>query len=79
MAELNETPRANRIHIAFFGLKNAGKSTLVNAFTGQDIAKKLGISAPMVNEHLTALFAKIGAANRTEAVTIALRKHLLKI
>ena len=38
MAELNETPRGNRIHIAFFGLRNAGKSTLVNAFTGQRIA-----------------------------------------
>ena len=38
MAGLNETPRGNRIHIAFFGLRNAGKSTLVNAFTGQDIA-----------------------------------------
>ena len=38
MAELNETPRGNRIHIAFFGLRNAGKSTLVNAFTGQNVA-----------------------------------------
>ena len=38
MSELNETPRGNRIHIAFFGLRNAGKSTLVNAFTGQQIA-----------------------------------------
>ena len=38
MAGLNETPRGNRIHIAFFGLRNAGKSTLVNAFTGQRIA-----------------------------------------
>ena len=38
MAELNETPRGNRIHIAFFGLRNAGKSTLVNEFTGQPIA-----------------------------------------
>jgi len=38
MAELNETPRGNRIHIAFFGLRNAGKSTLVNAFTGQSLA-----------------------------------------
>ena len=38
MPELNETPRANRIHIAFFGLRNAGKSTLVNAFTGQPLA-----------------------------------------
>ena len=38
MPDLNETPRANRIRIAFFGLRNAGKSTLVNAFTGQEIA-----------------------------------------
>ncbi|MBO6168325.1 MAG: 50S ribosome-binding GTPase [Kiritimatiellae bacterium] len=38
MSTLNETPNANRIRIAFFGLRNAGKSTLVNAFTGQEIA-----------------------------------------
>lgn len=38
MAELNETPSGNRIRIAFFGLRNAGKSTLVNAFCGQEIA-----------------------------------------
>lgn len=38
MAGLTETPRGNRISIAFFGLRNAGKSTLVNAFTGQEIA-----------------------------------------
>ena len=35
---MNETPNANRIHIAFFGLRNAGKSTLVNAFARQSIA-----------------------------------------
>ena len=38
MALLNETPQANRVRIAFFGLRNAGKSKLVNAFTGQDLA-----------------------------------------
>ena len=38
MALLNETPQANRVRIAFFGLRNAGKSTLVNAFTGQEVA-----------------------------------------
>ena len=38
MAELNETPKGSRVHVAFFGLRNAGKSTLVNAFTGQDLA-----------------------------------------
>lgn len=38
MGGLNETPAGNRIRIAFFGRRNAGKSTLVNAFTGQQIA-----------------------------------------
>jgi len=35
---LNETPSANRVHIAFFGRRNAGKSSLVNAVTGQNLA-----------------------------------------
>ncbi|MDR1909698.1 MAG: [FeFe] hydrogenase H-cluster maturation GTPase HydF [Spirochaetaceae bacterium] len=35
---LNDTPSANRPHIGFFGLRNAGKSSLVNAVTGQEIA-----------------------------------------
>lgn len=38
MAGMNETPGSERVRIAFFGLRNAGKSTLVNAFTGQDVA-----------------------------------------
>lgn len=37
-SQLNETPRANRVHIAFFGKTNAGKSSAINAITGQDIA-----------------------------------------
>lgn len=35
---LNTTPAAERIHIGFFGLRNAGKSSLVNRFTGQQIS-----------------------------------------
>ena len=38
MAELNETPSGNRTRIAFFGLRNAGKSTLINAIAGQPLA-----------------------------------------
>ena len=35
---LNETASAERIHIGFFGMRNAGKSSVVNAVTGQDLA-----------------------------------------
>ena len=35
---LNDTPSANRVHIGFFGCRNAGKSSLVNAVTGQSLA-----------------------------------------
>jgi len=35
---LNETPSANRVHIGFFGRRNAGKSSVVNAFTNQEIS-----------------------------------------
>lgn len=35
---LINTPNANRLHIALFGKRNSGKSSLINALTGQDIA-----------------------------------------
>ena len=35
---LNATVSAERPHIAFFGMRNAGKSSLVNAVTGQQLA-----------------------------------------
>ena len=34
---LNATPSANRVHIGFFGCRNAGKSSVVNAVTGQEL------------------------------------------
>lgn len=35
---LNDTPSGERVHIGFFGMRNAGKSSLVNAVTGQELA-----------------------------------------
>ena len=50
-----------------------------DGLTNKAIACTLNISADTVNEHLHAIFKKLGAANRSEAVSIALRKHLLKL
>ena len=38
MAGMNDTPGGERIHIGFFGRRNAGKSSVVNAVTGQNLA-----------------------------------------
>ncbi|MCF0120816.1 MAG: 50S ribosome-binding GTPase, partial [Oscillospiraceae bacterium] len=35
---MNLTPSGERVHIAFFGCRNAGKSSLLNAVTGQNLA-----------------------------------------
>lgn len=53
--------------------------SVTRGLENEDIARCFNISVPMVKEHLTTIFRKIGAANRAEAVAIALRKHLLKI
>lgn len=36
--QMNQTPSAERVHIGFFGRRNAGKSSVLNAVTGQDLA-----------------------------------------
>ena len=53
--------------------------SITRGLSNPDIAKQLGISLNAVKQHIRAVFAKLGAANRTEAVAIALRKQLLKI
>ena len=52
--------------------------SVVRGLTNAEIARQLGISVPMVRDHLNAVFAKVGATNRTEAAVLALRRHLLK-
>ncbi len=53
--------------------------SMTRGLTNRDIAKQLGIRQDRVDEHVAAILKKIGAANRAEAVAIALRKHLLKL
>lgn len=54
-------------------------ASMVRGLTDRDIAHQLGIRLDGVNDHVRAILQKIGAANRTEAVAIAMRKHLLTV
>jgi DNA-binding NarL/FixJ family response regulator len=53
--------------------------SIARGLSNPEIAKQFGISIYVVKEHIAALFAKIGAANRSEAVAIAMRKDLIDI
>ena len=52
---------------------------VIDGLATKQIAARLYISESGVKKHIKIIFSKLGAANRTEAVAIALRKHLLKI
>lgn len=54
-------------------------SSITRGLSNDDIANQLGIGKASIKTHILALFQKLGAANRAEAVAIALRKHLLRI
>ena len=51
--------------------------SITRGLTNEEIALQYGLSVPSVKTHIVKLFAKIGAANRTEAASIALRRHLV--
>ena len=53
-------------------------TSMVKGFNNTEIASQLGISRAVVKEHVETLLVKLGASNRTEAVAIALRKHLVE-
>ena len=59
--------------------QNAILHSITRGLSNSDIAKMLNIRQDSVEKYIRKLFAKLGAANRAEAVAIALRKHLLKI
>ena len=50
---------------------------MAKGLMNEDIAGILKISRPVVKEHVKAILHKLNAANRTEAVAIALRKYLI--
>ena len=52
---------------------------LARGLTNEQIGRVLGIRADRVKLHVRSILSKIGAANRTEAVALAMKNHMLKI
>jgi len=53
--------------------------SITRGLSNRDIAKQFSISVETVKQHLCTIYQKLNASNRAEAITIALRKQLLKI
>ena len=70
---LSRNPPAERLSARQFEILQS----LARGLTNAEIAVELGISAESVKEYVNYLCQKLGAANRTEAVSLAYRKHLL--
>ena len=54
-------------------------ASITRGLTNQEIATMLQISRSRVKQHLKEVFVKLGASNRSEAIAIAMRKHLLNV
>ena len=52
-ATWNETPSANRLHIGVFGKTNSGKSSFINAFTGQEVSIVADVAGIQGNGNLS--------------------------
>ena len=53
-------------------------ASITRGLSNDDIAIQLGLSKTRVKQHLNEVYNKLGAANRAEAVAIAMRRQLLK-
>lgn len=72
---MDETPKPPE----FTGRQLEVLQSVVDGLGNKEIASKLKISTDAVKQHLNAICTKLGAANRVEAVSIALRRHLLRL
>jgi DNA-binding NarL/FixJ family response regulator len=77
--EIEQSLKEDNIEISLSPRQREVLDSITRGLSNDNIATLLGISKSRVKQHLNELYEKIGAANRAEAVSIALRKHLLKI
>ena len=77
--EIEQSLKEDNIEISLSPRQREVLDSITRGLSNDNIASLLGISKSRVKQHLNELYEKIGAANRAEAVSIALRKQLLKL
>ena len=78
-SEIERSLKENHEEIRLTPRQREVLDSITRGLSNDNIATILGISKSRVKQHLNELYKKIGAANRAEAISIALRKHLLKM
>lgn len=76
--EIEQQLTCDMPHVEFTERQLEVLHSVTRGLTNRDIAKQLNISPDGVKSHLSAIFNKLGASGRSEAIAIAMRKHLLK-
>ena len=78
-SEIKETLKEDHNEIQLTPRQREVLDSITRGLSNDNIATLLNISKSRVKQHLNELYEKLGAANRAEAVSIALRKQLLKL
>lgn len=78
-SEIEQSLKEDNAEIRLSPRQREVLDSITRGLSNDNIATLLGISKSRVKQHLNELYEKLGAANRAEAVSIALRRHLLKL
>jgi DNA-binding NarL/FixJ family response regulator len=79
LADVPEEPPVVSTPNLLSGREQQVLGMLARGLRNKEIAEQLFIAPSTVNYHLTAIFNKLGVANRTEAVSVALRRGILAL
>jgi DNA-binding NarL/FixJ family response regulator len=79
LADVPEEPPVVSTPNLLSGREQQVLGMLARGLRNKEIAEQLFIAPSTVNYHLTAIFNKLGVANRTEAVSVALRRGILTL
>lgn len=76
--EIRQTLEESAVKPTFTSRQMEVIDSITRGLSNDDIAIQLGLSKTRVKQHLNEIYSKLGAANRAEAVAVAMRRHITK-